>query len=286
MRTLSNRSALYALSLLLLVANQRGLSRQTVEVDTLNSKALGVHRLYSVLLPSPLVPSSRYPVLFLLHGYGGDHSDWLAKTQLRTYLAGVPLIVVMPDAENSWYANSDARPTDRYEEYVMSDLRQSVAQKYPVDTTREAIAGLSMGGYGAVMLAMKHPHAFQFAGSLSGAFSIPRFLEDSVNHPQPRALRAEAISIFGPPGSAHRNQYDPFMLFRLIPADSTCFFYFATGTDDAFRGFLPAQRMLTDSLRALRIPYEYHETPGNHSWKYWDREIRPLLVRLRENLKF
>ena len=272
--------------LLFFGAAENCLCRQIISVDSLYSGALGVTKKFSVSLPRDNTFPGPYPVLFLLHGYSGDHTDWLARTQLRTYLKGLPLVVVMPDAENSWYANSFSRTADRFEDFIVNDLRRAVAKRYPVNTARESIAGLSMGGFGAVMLAMKHPHMFRFAGSLSGAFSLPRFLEDTLNHPQPHALRSDAILIFGPPGSAHRNEYDPFVAVRQIPGDSSCFFYFATGTDDAFRGFLPAQRMLTDSLRALRVPYEYHETPGNHSWKYWDREIQPLLARLREVLKF
>jgi putative tributyrin esterase len=260
-------------------------SQPAVRVDSLYSASIGTMKPFTILLPAEYRSDKRYPVLYLLHGYFGNHTDWNLRTALKSYLGQLALVVVLPDGENSWYANSYSEPGRRFEDYVVNDLLTYVAVHYSVDTLRQGIAGLSMGGYGAVMLALKHPRTFQFAGSLSGAFSFPHFLEDSVFQPLPNRMRSAAQDIFGPLRSKHRAEYDPFFLLRKSKGDSLPYFYFATGIQDDYRGFLSAQRMLTDSMRALHVSYEYHETAGRHNWSFWDREIQPLLKRLSEVLK-
>ena len=189
----------------------------------------------------------------------------------------------MPDGENSWYVNSFADSQARFEDYMVGDLLVYVRTHYSVDTTRQAIAGLSMGGYGAMMLALKHPGMFRFAGSLSGALTFPRFPGDSAIQPTSGAIRRSLDSAFGRPP---QGTYDIFELYKTAPRDSSLYLYFVMGTQDGFKGFLPAHRMFTDSLRAAKIPYEYHELPGSHNWQFWNREIQPLLRRMREIMKF
>jgi S-formylglutathione hydrolase FrmB len=257
-------------------------SQVTVRVDSFYSPALHSAKRYSILLPNGSPPALRLPLLILLHGYGGDHTNWMSFTRLSDYVKGLPLIVVMPEGENSWYVNSPTQPERQFEQYIATDLRQHLAQRYAVDTTRMAIAGLSMGGFGAIMLALKHPRLFRFAGSLSGALSFSRDLMDTTT--RAGKLLASNFRPLYSQGKEHalqafRDTYDLFQLARTV-SDTLPYFYFVTGTQDAFVEFLPAHRDLTDILRSRGIAYEYLEVPGRHNWQFWDREIQPLLKRM------
>lgn len=171
---------------------------------------------------------------------------------------------------------------DCYEDMVMHDLLTRAEERFSIDTTRRALAGLSMGGYGAILLALRHPHRFRFAASLSGALSIPSWIEFPEQYHAERSI-ANLEDIFGPPGSFRRN-LDPFHLVATTDASSLPFIYLVMGTNDGFTSFLTANRALADSLRTRGIRYEYHETPGGHNWQYWGREIHPLLNRLSQIL--
>ena len=269
----------------LLLGTQPVRSQSSVRIDSFYAPSLGRVKSVSVLLPEPYNPCIRYPVLYLLHGYSGDHTNWGSLTKLGTYVGKLPLIVVMPDGENSWYVNSVAVAQDRFEDYVMQDLPRSIQQRYSVDTTKQAIAGLSMGGYGAIMLALKHPARFWFAGSLSGALNYPPAMGDTLRTPG-RNLLPSLRRAFGERDVDFRKRHDVMLLAQEAARDPLPYLYFVIGTSDGFRDFLPVHRALTDQLRASGAHYEYHETPGGHNWQYWDREIQPLLSRMKSVLAF
>lgn len=275
-------------SLLLFVFFLSGnLSAQPVMiVDSLFSPSLGTTRRFGLLLPDSFAPNRRYPILYLLHGHDGSYRDWVNRTNVERYVGGSPLIVVFPDADNSWYVDSHAHTDKRYEQYLMGDLFRYLEERFPIDPAKRAIAGLSMGGYGALLYAFKYPGRFAFAGSFSGAFIFPRFIEDTVRQPVGQHLTASLRRAFGPERSATRTQNDVYTLFNGAPPDSLPFIHMATGIQDGFRFFLPGHRYFADSLKAAGVRYEYHETPGRHSWAYWDRELQRMLPRMREILEY
>jgi S-formylglutathione hydrolase FrmB len=260
-------------------------AQTTARVDSFYMPSLGRTKKISILLPSKHDLNTRYPVLYLLHGLTGAHDDWWTKTKLREYVQNTPLIVVMPDGENSWYVNSVMETNDRFEDYIVHDVSQYVQKLYSIDTARQAIAGLSMGGYGATMLGLRHPAKYRFVGSLSGAITVPRGMNDTTR-PAERSLYPSLKRAFGEKPSTSKNGHDIFQLYRQTSKDSLPYVYMAIGTQDVYRSFLPAHRAFTDLLRAYGAAYEYHETPGAHNWQYWDKEIQPLLKRMREVLKF
>lgn len=271
---------------LLLVASATHLLSQPIaRVDSFYMPSLGKTKKLTVLLPAKYTQRIRYPVLYLLHGYGGSYSDWSTRTKIAEYVKDVPLIIVMPDGENSWYVNSATVPEERFEDYVVNDVPRYIQMKYAVDTTRQGIAGLSMGGYGALMLALKHPSMFKFAGSLSGAITFPRDIGDTLR-PAERPLAASLRRAYGERNNGFRNNHDIFYLYRQTAKELLPYMYLVIGIQDGYRNFLPAHRAFTDLLKAYTATYEYHETPGGHSWQYWDREIQPLLKRMREVLSF
>jgi putative tributyrin esterase len=273
------------LVLCLVLAGSELSAQSIARVDSFYMPSLGRTKKVSILMPQKYDPRIHYPVLYLLHGYMGDHDNWRTATKIGDYMRDIPMIIVMPDAENSWYVNSATAPNDRFEDYMTRDLPNYIQKAYSIDTAKVGIAGLSMGGYGALMLALRHPALYRFAGSLSGAITFPRGMTDTVRLPE-RSLIPSLRRAFGEKPGASRNAYDLFLLYRQVPKGSMPYLYMTMGTHDAYRSFLPAHRALTDLLRGAGVTYEYHETPGGHGWQYWDSEIQPLLKKMREVLKF
>ena len=247
-----------------------------VETDTVNAASLGRRVAYNVVLPSGYESNTRYPILWLLHGYSGGKDDWPRRTDLLKEIARYPFIVVLPDAENSWYVNAPSDSRAAYESFITVDLYNDVTRRFSVDTSRQAIAGLSMGGYGAVMLGLRHPRRYRFAGGLSAALSVASVMgqTDSVLW---KGTGKSILKAFGKDGPASVAEYDPLRTFRNTSADSLPYVFLAIGTHDDYPSFLPTNRAFTDSLRAYGARYEYHEVPGRHSWVLWGAELEPML---------
>lgn len=237
------------------------------------SAALAREMPYRVLLPAGYAasPDRRYPVLYLLHGLDGHYNDWTARTSVAAQTSTSSLIVVMPEGANSWYVNWHEGDAERWEDYLVRDLIADVDGRFRTEARRDArfIAGLSMGGYGAVRIGLKHPSLFSVSASLSGAFNVTRLETFGWTD----RLRAEFVRAFGPPGSARRRDDDVFELARKAGGDLP-FFYIDCGADDAF---LAANRELAAVFQQRKVAYEYRETPGAHTWPYWDRQVREIL---------
>lgn len=245
-------------------------SSQRIEEHTFHSKALGRDMPTRVVLPQEyFTDNQRYPVLYLLHGWNGDYQNWTTLTNLIAYSASYPMIVVTPGAENSWYIN--AAPGRHFEDYIVSDLIAEIDACYRTIAMPHcrAIAGLSMGGYGAVLAALKHPDLFAIAGAISGAFSGPSGAEEAMPE------IAESIQIaFGPPGSCLRRENDLELLLKQVEPSTLPYLYVACGTQDPL---LQANRTLAAALTTQQVEYEYHEYPGGHTWEFWDSTLPALL---------
>jgi S-formylglutathione hydrolase FrmB len=256
-----------------------------VETVRFQSKLLNTTLPYNVILPNDYATarSTRYPVLYLLHGLTGHYSDWVSRTNIAGYASEYRLIVVMPEGNDSWYTN-------KYESYILQELIPDVQQRYRTIEARyaRAIAGLSMGGYGAIKFGLKSPHTFAFVASMSGAFAITRFSEEEV----PASWR-ESLRLFGPVGSETRKANDLFEIVGKMQAErigSLPYFYFDCGTEDSPLIF-PSNRELASLMSEKKIPHEYRELPGDHSWSYWDNQVQEILrvaaqkLRLRRSSK-
>jgi S-formylglutathione hydrolase FrmB len=256
-----------------------------VETVRFQSKLLNTTLPYNVILPNDYATarSTRYPVLYLLHGLTGHYSDWVSRTNIAGYASEYRLIVVMPEGNDSWYTN-------KYESYILQELIPDVQQRYRTIEARyaRAIAGLSMGGYGAIKFGLKSPHTFAFAASMSGVFAITRFSEEEV----PASWR-ESLRLFGPVGSETRKANDLFEIVDKMQAErigSLPYFYFDCGTEDSPLIF-PSNRELASLMSEKKIPHEYRELPGDHSWSYWDNQVQEILrvaaqkLRLRRSSK-
>ena len=252
--------------------------------ESFESAALGRSMKYRVLLPEEYATTlQRYPVLYLLHGLGGDYKDWTTRSNVAEYSRTLPLIIVMPDGENQWYTNA-AGGAARFEDYILTDLQADVVKKFRTINSRygRAVAGLSMGGYGAVKLALKRPAAFSVAGSFSGAFSVTRNgeLERLIGVAEAERLQ----KIFGPAASPTRKENDVFALASALKPAGSPYIYLDCGIADNL--LINANRELAVALHKVGAAYEYHEVAGAHSWDYWDRRVReflPLLMKRMTN---
>ena len=249
-------------------------------VDTVNlpSKLVNATLPYNVILPKDYdtARTTRYPVLYLLHGLTGHYSDWVKRTNIADYASEYRLIVVMPEGNDGWYTDSAVVANNKYESYILQELIPDVQQRYRTIEARyaRAIAGLSMGGYGALKFGLKSPYTFALAASMSGVFAITRYSESEVPE-----LWRESLKLFGPVGSDTRRTNDVFEIVKNLSAaraSSLPYFYFDCGTEDSPLIF-PSNRELATLMFEKKIPHEYRELPGDHSWAYWDNQVQEIL---------
>lgn len=242
--------------------------------ESFHSAALGRTMHYRIMVPEN-VRNAR--VLYLLHGYGGDQGDWFTYSRVAEEAARHGLVVVTPDGANSWYVNS---AIGRWEDYIVTDLVEEVERRWPVAKGRDAraIAGLSMGGYGAVRIGLRHPERFALAASMSGALDITRFR--SVFNP--RGERPDVFEIFGPADSRTRQDNDVYRLADAAPASALPYLYVDCGVDDPWFG---VNREFAGILRARQLAHEFHEEPGSHNWAYWDRQVRVVVALAAQRLR-
>lgn len=230
---------------------------------------------FNVILPVGYATSRRrFPVLYLLHGYTGHFDDWATKTKIIRYAKGYDEIIVMPEGENGWYVNNHADPKPEWENYLIQGLIPYVDQHYRTVAARRgrAIAGLSMGGYGALKIGLQYPQLFAAVASLSGALASARsYWFDSLTSPTVRKVIEDD---FGPTDNPARTTNDPFELIREVPAGEMPQLYLSIGSSDLL---LSDNREFIHLLSQLKIPYEYREVPGRHEWPVWDGQIQAVL---------
>ncbi len=255
---------------------QRQPAIQTVQFQ---SSLLGKTLPYNVILPRDYETSrtTRYPVLYLLHGLFGHYSDWATKTNVADYAAQYRIIVVMPEGNDGWYTDSASVPADKYESYILKELIPDVQKRYRTIETRygRSIAGLSMGGYGALKFGLKSPDSFVFAASMSGALAAATWTEDDLKALKP--IRDSVFNVFGPVESQTRKANDIYDMARRASAARVAalpYFYLDCGTEDLLISF---NQQFAALLREKKIPHEYRELPGDHNWAFWDQQVPEVL---------
>jgi len=135
---------------------------------TFHSASLQRDMPYRVILPANIPPNQKLAVVYLLHGGDGGFRDWSNDSDVARF-AEQGLILVMPEGASSYYVNAATRPQDRYEDYITQDLITDAESRFPIATGRanRAIVGVSMGGFGAVVLPLKHPDLVAFSAGIS-----------------------------------------------------------------------------------------------------------------------
>ena len=233
---------------------------------TVPSAALGRDQAATILLPASYTRSqTRYPVLYLLHGGGQDHTAFATRSWFGALSSG-NMIIVTPNVGESWYVNSVSDPAAKYEDFVVKDLVSYVDTHYRTIPSREgrAVAGVSMGAWGAMLLGLKHHQLFGAIGSLSAPFGISRQDPnmDMTSRTQQR---------FGAPGTPERRERDPGSLAADIAPELLPWLFLAYGSQDLF---VRDNRAFVQRLGDRKLPYEYREiSPPGHSWDLWDAQI-------------
>ncbi|MGI8908208.1 MAG: alpha/beta fold hydrolase [Candidatus Sumerlaeaceae bacterium] len=249
----------------LLAADASTIAGTRLETIAFHSSALDRQTTYIALLPDPLAPGRKYPVLYLLHGAWGNYRDWSQNTSLTQLLNDKPMIVVTPDGgQFGWYADSPIEPKSRYESFITRDLIGEVDQRFPTSATRtaRAIAGLSMGGHGALSLAAKHPELFSSASSLSGILRLQ-------NHPAKWEIEKRLGKY--PEARAEWSRHSVYDLVDEFTSAGIALLLDCGTSDSA--GAIPDNRQVHERLSNRGIQHVYHEFPGTHDWKYWGANL-------------
>jgi putative tributyrin esterase len=251
---------------------------ETVKLQ-LDSRLMGRPMPYQVIFPigykNGLDADRRFPVVFLLHGLSGHHDNWISKTMLVEYAAHSNAIVVTPEGGDGWYTDGGTNGSEKWESYIIKELIPEIDKKFRTIPTREkrAIAGLSMGGYGALKFGIKFPDMFVLAGSFSGALKAADYTVKSY----PGEIGNTVEHIYGPIGSYVRKENDLFELLRSQSADSTKklpFIYLDCGTEDFL---FQDSRDFGSLLIEKKVLHEYRQLPGAHNWAYWDKQVQEFL---------
>lgn len=266
------------------------ISGEVKEGQAIESKILSHQVKYNVYLPPGYHTSSRfYPVVYLLHGFTGNETDWVQYGQVdkladKAIHDGLipPMIIVMPDGDSSWYIN-DFNGKARYEDMLVNEFFPSIEKEYHIRRDKEfrAIAGLSMGGYGTLTLAMRHPGLFSSAAALS-----PAIVSDAE---MKKRLQNDIWcynTIFGTlKNDSLPDWWDQYSVLKSATVTdkdslSTVHWYIDCGDDDYLAD---GSALLCMILRERKIAHEYRIRNGAHTWEYWREGIIPALQFIGKN---
>jgi len=241
-------------------------------VDTVLVNSAAMHKSLKCVVITPdqytSATATRYPVVYVLHGYSGNYSNWINKVPALASLADrYQQIIVCPDGANSWYFDSPLNPVLRYETFVGTELPAYVDATYRTqpDRRHRAITGLSMGGHGALYLAIRHRDTFGQAGSLSGGVDIRPFpnnwnIKDALGEEATNADNWERNTVINVADSLRNGE------LRLL---------IECGINDFF---IDVNRALHQKLMQQKIDHDYAERPGAHTWTYWGDNIENHLL--------
>lgn len=252
--------------LLWAVCSTLGLSAQRVDTVAVHSTKMDLDVKNIVIVPAGYDngEQKQYPVLYLLHGYSGSYTSWLyIKPELPQLASQLQMIIVCPDGKNSWYWDSPIDPKSQYDTYMSSELVSYVDSHYPTiaSVQKRAIAGLSMGGHGALWLAINHPDVFGACGSMSGGVDIRPFPN---NWEMAKALLGSYTN-----NKARWDAHTVITHVDKLAANKTPLIV-DCGQDDFF---LKVNENLHTLLVAKKIPHTYIMSSGEHNVAYWSKAI-------------
>ena len=224
-----------------------------------------------------------YKTLYLLHGIFGDQNDWLYGTRIQRFASERGLCVVMPSGENMFYVNQ-ANTHNLYSHFIGEELVEMTRAMFPLSHKKEDtfIAGLSMGGYGAIVNGLKYYQTFGYIAGLSSALLLEDWLECKSPIIQGVDAKKYYESVFGDISKLQGSNKDYYALVKKIPHDQLPKMYMCIGTDDSL---LETNRKYKNYLLKEGIDLTYEEGPGSHEWDFWDRYILKILDWLPLNKK-
>jgi S-formylglutathione hydrolase FrmB len=245
-------------------------------VDTVSIYSNSMHKEIKAVVIKPdsyTTTGKKFPVVYLLHGYDGWYANWIIRApELKNYADSNQLIIVCPDgAKSSWYFDSPVDPAYRYETHIVNEVVKFIDKNYRTIANKKyrAITGLSMGGHGALFMALRHQDIFGAAGSMSGGvdlkevgyrFDLPLRIGDTISHKK----EWHDLSITGLIEKNTRSK------LKII---------FDCGKQDIF---INGNRRLHEKMVRLKIYHGYIEKYGQHNWDYWKGSIGYQLTFFRD----
>ncbi len=237
-------------------------------LDTLEIFSPSMQKVIRCLVITPnnyTVSEKPYPVLYLLHGWSGNYAGWLTDApQLRQHADTYQMILVFPDGGyDSWYLDSPVDSTVRYETHISKEVVDRIDHDYRTirSPAGRAISGLSMGGHGALSLAIKHPDIFGAAGSMAGGLDLRPFKKNDW----------DLKSVLGNPKDSWNN-WEQNSVIGLLPRlnGQKTPLIIDCGIGDFF---LEANRNVHCCLLKMKYPHDYTERPGEHNHEYWGHAV-------------
>jgi S-formylglutathione hydrolase FrmB len=273
-------------------AQNRG---KVIEQQTMKSVVLKRNVKYSIYLPPDYETSQRnYPVVYLLHGYTDDNTGWLQFGEINRYAdkaiaegAIPPMIIVMPNADSSWYINSfDGK--EKYEDFFIKELIPGIDKAYHTKATRayRGVAGLSMGGFGTLIYAIKYPDLFVAAAPLSAGV----FPDDQIVNMADATYENVFAQLYGHglKGNDRLNAaWKSNSVLSLVQSKSTeelsrVKYWIDCGDDD----FLTKGNCLLHiALTEKKVPHEFRVRDGAHNWTYWRTGITDALAFIGDSFR-
>lgn len=209
--------------------------------------------------------------LYLLHGWDGDHQDWLHNTRIVELADKYRFAVIMPNGENGFFVDNPG--ANRYGAFLTDELVEETQRLFPLSHKREDtwIGGLSMGGYGALRNGLQNRERFGKIAAFSSA--ILKRMDETFSNPGPEE---QLKAIIG--GNSYRDMpldMDVHWLAgQAAPTEPRPEIYLTCGTDDFL---LEDNRTFHEWLNRLNYPHAYRESSGAHDWDYWNNELEPAL---------
>lgn len=241
------------------------------------SKSLDMDTHACVLLPQDFT-GSREPakVIYLLHGLSDDCTKWSRLTSLERYIRGKNVAVVMPEVQRSWY--SDAVYGLKYFQFIAYELPDLMTRLFNISPKREDtyIAGLSMGGYGALRCALSRPDRYCKVAAFSSVCDLRQHLDDPENpymH-QYFGLKNEFIGIYGEEAKANDDCDNRILAARALKESKYPPIFMTCGEQDTFCG---ANRNFKAYMDEIGYPCELHTWEGYHNWEFWDKSLPMML---------
>ncbi|MEN0055831.1 MAG: alpha/beta hydrolase-fold protein [Mucilaginibacter sp.] len=268
---------------------------KVIEEQNIKSDILGHNVKYAIYLPADYETSNRsYPVVYLLHGFGDDHTGWLEFGEINRYADKAiaegkipPMIIVMPDAQISWYINSfDGK--QKYEDFFFKEFMPDIEHEFRIKASKKyrGVAGLSMGGFGTLVYSLKHPELFSAAAALSAAV---RSDEDFMAIPDARW--AETYSQAMGPNLKGRERlnstWQSNSVLGLVQNKTTdelkqVRYWIDCGDDDPLS---KGNSLLHIALTEKKVPHEFRIRDGAHNWTYWRTGITDALEFIGDSFR-
>lgn len=245
---------------------------------TMSSKVLFSNTKVKVIMPTGKLPEGeKFKVLYLLHGYSGDETDWMRFTNIELYSKKYNLAVIMPSVRNSFY--QDMEIGDAFYTFISKELPETMEQMFPIRSDKEGkfVAGMSMGGYGAMHLALRNPYQFKKTAALSGAVDVEMMkpLWASGDSPLEHVGMEPKLyfKMFGENDVTGSDSDLKVLVDKNI--DVLPDIYLACGTEDFL---FEANQSFHAHLELRNVEHFYEETPDYaHTWDYWDLKIQEIL---------